>query len=250
MPFEIVSRQNQRLRDFLKQRDRFFCFAGEKLVQDIMERGIEVSLLVLLRDTTLPSSWRARETWLVSPEVMRKVSPLKEAPRAVAVIEQLTGKIDFRRHSRIIALHEVQDPGNAGTICRTAAAFGMDAVVLCGKSVNSGNDKFLRAAQTSLFDLCLATWPESDSLLAAASGAGHRVFLTGRQENPIIPEKKLIKPPFLILFGSEGQGIPPRLQGRYPSLGIVHNRSTESLNVAVAAGIIMHELAEMKYPAP
>jgi len=240
---EIKSPQNKRLREFLRKRDDFFCFSGEKLVNDIMAGGRVVDLLVVLDSFPLPVHWpRAMETWLVSPEVMARVSSLREPAKAAAIIKKLPAELDFHKHSRIIVLHNVQDPGNAGTICRCAAAFGFDAVVLTGTSVKINNEKFLRSAQTSLFTVNVLSRPEIEKLLEQAVKFGFRILVTSSSRQVDAFDEKIVKPPFLIIFGSEGSGLPRNYFDLYPALRLAQKDNVESLNVAVAACIIMHEL--------
>jgi len=245
MIHRITSRSNPRLKDFIKNRDQYYIFQGEKLVRDILARQIPLERLVMHQDHEGDldvGSLNVKETWYVNDNVMAKISTLKEKPGFVAVLGDIQKGIDFANSQVVIGLDSIQDPGNAGTIFRCAAAFGIHGVAFCGDCVRPNNSKLLRAAQTAVLDTGFQVYPHSESLINAAFAAGFRVYLTAADPGGQSVEPGDVRLPCLVLLGNEGQGLPRELFRRLESIGIPQHNKVESLNVGVSACIIMHEL--------
>lgn len=252
----IASRTNPRVKDLLEKRDHYYFFEGEKLVEDILRKGMKVSILVIHeareKRLTVPAG-SVKETWYVNDSVLKKLSSLKETPDFIAVLELQEKHIDFRRAKVIIALDSIQDPANAGTVFRCAAAFGMDAVVFCGACVKPTNPKFLRAAQNAFFETQFQHFETMEELLGKAEKAGLNIYLTSSHDMPGVvgtlgPGE--VRFPCLVLFGNEGQGLPEAFFLRYPAIRVSQTDKVESLNVGVSACIIMHELRKLLHSTP
>jgi TrmH family RNA methyltransferase len=143
---------------------------------------------------------------------------------------------------------DVRDPGNAGTIVRTADALGADAVVLAGHSVDPYNPKSVRASVGSLFHLPVALEPDPAAAVVAVRAAGLVVLAAdGAGELALSEAAELLAGPTAWLFGNEAWGLPAELAAladhrvRIP----VHGRA-ESLNLATAAAICLHESARVR----
>jgi RNA methyltransferase, TrmH family len=143
---------------------------------------------------------------------------------------------------------EVRDPGNAGTLIRTADAMGADAVVLAGHSVDPYNPKTVRASVGSLFHLPLALESDPAAAVAAATAAGLVVLAAdGDGEVSLDDADDLLSGPVAWLFGNEAWGLPPELAAladrrvRIPIRG-----RAESLNLATAAAICLHASARSR----
>lgn len=248
MIYRIESRSNQRVKELLKQKERFLFFEGEKLVGDILQKKINVKLLIILNDMEnpphIPES-TVNETWIVNHTVMEKLSSLKEKPTLIAVLEPTEKTVNFNDARVIIGLDDIQDPANAGTVFRCAAAFGIDAVVFSGNSVKPANPKFLRAAQDAFFQVPFQHFDSLESLIAKAEKHNFNIYLTSSHKSEKSLHPDALRFPCLILFGNEGKGLPEDLFRRCPSITISQTDRVESLNVGVSACIIMHELRKL-----
>jgi TrmH family RNA methyltransferase len=245
MIHRIDSRSNPRVKDLLKQKDRYLFFEGEKLVKDILEKKIRVKLLIILNTMGNPPDipgTSADATWIVNETVMEKLSSLKEKPTLIAVLEPTEKAVDFHNKKAIIGLDDIQDPANAGTIFRCAAAFGIDAVVFSGNSVKPSNPKFLRAAQDAFFQVPFQHFDSLELLIAKAKRNNFNIYLTSSHKFKKSLHPDALQFPCLILLGNEGKGLPENLFNHYPSVTIPQTDRVESLNVGVSACIIMHEL--------
>jgi len=248
MPIEITSRSNPRLLGLLDDRQRLFLFEGEKLVGDLLARGTPIQKLIytqgwLGKRGKLPASAQIGEEWLVSPEVMAKLSDLTSPPPVAAVMEPMEKHFSWKRVKWVAAFAAVQDPGNLGTIFRCASAFGWEAIALCGKCVRPNHPKLIRAAQTALLDLAIRRYPSLEELLAEAEAERFAVFLTSSHPDATTQSPKEVSEPAVLVFGSEGQGIDPDLRQRFPVVSIPQGEKVESLNVGIAACIFFYELA-------
>jgi len=147
----------------------------------------------------------------------------------------------------VAVLAEIRDPGNAGTVLRTADAAGAGAVVFAGDAVDPYNGKCVRASAGSLFHLDLVRHGEPAVVLAAARTAGLRVYAAdgyGQTDLDELADAGALAYPTAWLFGSEAHGLPHGLGAladarvRVPRYG-----RAESLNLAAAAAVCLYTSA-------
>jgi len=149
---------------------------------------------------------------------------------------------------RLVAvLAAVQDPGNAGTVIRTADAAGADAVALTAGSVDVHNPKCVRSTAGSLFHLPVATGTSLDGTVGALRAAGTRVLAAdgaGDRDLDDLLDAGDLAAPTAWLFGNEANGLPPEAADLADAVVRVpiHGRA-ESLNVAVAAAVCLYATA-------
>jgi RNA methyltransferase, TrmH family len=168
-----------------------------------------------------------------------------ESPQGVLIVarapdRQLAG-LAIRGTARLLVLDGLQDPGNVGTIVRTAAAFGVEATLSLPGTVDQWNAKVVRSAMGALFrhPVISATWDDLDEFLRRTKA---EFWGTDGGGDPV--DDNLVIPPVLALaVGNEGAGLSEPCRTRVKRLiGIPLTQGVESLNVAVATGIILHRL--------
>jgi TrmH family RNA methyltransferase len=149
------------------------------------------------------------------------------------------------RPSLVVVCADVRDPGNAGTVIRTADAAGADAVVLAGSSVDAYHPRTVRASVGSLFHLPIVSEPDPLEAVGAARGAGLVVVAAdGSGELDLYDAEEQLARPTAWLFGNEAWGLPAELASasdhrvRIP----IHGRA-ESLNLATAAALCLYASA-------
>jgi TrmH family RNA methyltransferase len=245
MKIEISSRANPRLKELLERKEEFIFFEGEKLVVDILSRRLTVSKLLCSAEMEkrLPEiTATVVEFWAVSPQVLEKISELKTPPEIIAVLEMPAREMNFKVQKIVFGFDAVQDPGNLGTAFRCAAAFGVSALALAGAGVRANHPKVVRAAQTALLDVPFQVFPGLEEVIAEAQAQGAHIYVTGSHaaEKTLAVEK--MEFPCLVLFGNEGRGLAPELLRRFPQIRLDQDARIESLNVAVSACILMHEV--------
>lgn len=248
MIYRIGSRTNQKIKNLLKERDKLFFFEGEKLVKDILNRDVRVSKLIVneRREKDLNILGEGvDDIWYVNEPVLRRISSLKEKTDFIAVLEIEKQKIDFDNIRVVIAMDNVQDPANAGTVFRCAAAFGIDSVVFTGSGVKPTNSKFLRAAQDSFFNVNFDNYKDIETLITKLEIRNFNIYLTSSKKTQGTIDVNQVSFPCLIILGSEGEGLNEALFKEYKSIRIPQTNKVESLNVGVCACIFMYELMNL-----
>jgi TrmH family RNA methyltransferase len=142
--------------------------------------------------------------------------------------------------ARLVVLDAVQDPGNVGTILRTAAALDATAVLAMPGTVDLWNAKVVRSAMGALFHrpALICTWPEVDTFLAPNAVALWGADAAGTPLDEMTPPARLA-----ILVGNEGAGLTPEGLARVARrVALPISSAVESLNVAVATGILLYQL--------
>lgn len=237
----IRSRQNDIVKRFIalasdgkaRQREGVFIGAGDKLLAEAVSSGAEVTC-VLSAEPVEGLPYR-----LVTPELLRAVSPLQNSPGPVFSVRMRTIP-PAETLSRVIVLENVQDPGNVGTVLRTADAFGMDLVVLCGACADPYNPKTVRASMGAIFRQPVAramTAEELPGLLGALPLYG-AALRTDAADIRALPKTGLA-----VAVGNEGRGLTPELLAQCAGSVVIPMRPrAESLNAGVAAAVVMWEM--------
>ncbi len=237
----IRSRQNDIVKRFIalasdgkaRQREGEFVGAGDKLLSEAVASGAEVTC-VLTAEPLEGLPFR-----LVTPEILRAVTPLQNSSGPVFSVRmrQLPAPESL---ARVIVLENVQDPGNVGTVLRTADAFGMDLVVLCGACADPYNPKTVRASMGAVFrqPAARASGPaELPGLLGTLPlyGAALRTDAADIRDLP--------KTGLAVAVGNEGKGLTPELLALCAGTAVIPMRpQAESLNAGVAAAVVMWEM--------
>ena len=145
----------------------------------------------------------------------------------------------------VLVLAELQDPGNLGTIVRSAEAFGADGIVCLPRTVSPWNPKAMRASAGSVFRVPIVTGPTEDSL-ARFREAGLKTYAaTARAARPANLEN--LAKPIALLIGNEGNGVPEELVAQADgAITIPCPGPVESLNAAVAASVLLYEASRQR----
>lgn len=237
----IESKENKKIKYINKLRnnkfmneERKFIVEGFHLIEEAYSAGI------LLETISIDELNYNVPNVLVTQNITNYISVLPSSSNAIGICKFTEEK---KIGNKIIVLDNLQDPGNIGTIIRSANAFDFDTVVLSDNSVNKYNDKLIRASQGMVFKTNIIT-RNLVEFLNEAKEENYKICITdvteGKKINTIKDEKKII-----IIMGNEGQGVSDDLRKfADTNIYIPMNDTCESLNVAVAASIIMYELSK------
>ncbi len=226
-----------------KERDEsgLFIIEGFHLVEEALKSNIEIREIII-DEKKVPSNWDMKISCTLSTEEVLKYVSDTEAPQGIiAICKQFSSKAPSIQGKNILLIDAVQDPGNIGTMIRTADAVGMDMVVLGEGCVDIYNPKLIRSTQGSLFHLPiikgnLLVWIED------LKKAGTTIYGTAL-ENGHNYKEIATNPSFSLIVGNEGSGVNKQLLARTDkNLYIPIYGSSESLNVAVATGILLYHL--------
>jgi TrmH family RNA methyltransferase len=193
---------------------------------------------------------RGCSLWPTQEAVLATVSDTVSPQGVIVLAERPSIQFDqLRRQSPpplLVGLDALQDPGNTGTILRTAEASGADGVLMLQGSVDPFAPKTLRSAMGSAFRLPILSDLAPERMLALAVDYGCQVVATdGRAPMPYTSYDW--QQPTLLLLGNEGNGIRPALlDASHVRLSIPMKPPVESLNVAIAAAILLFEARRMR----
>ena len=185
-----------------------------------------------------------------SPAVLEAASPVK-APAGIVTIARWRAagleEVLAPQPARVVCAVHVQDPGNTGAIIRAAEAAGATGVVTTPGSADPFGWKALRGSMGSAFRVPIAAGVEAEVVCREARARGLRVISTSPAGGRDLHDVDLARPS-LILVGGEGAGVPEPVQALADlSLRIPMRAPVESLNVAVAAGVILFEAYRQRH---
>ena len=264
----ITSRQNSLITLTVKLADRkhreregLFRFDGKKLFLEALAADISL-YAVLLRESacetilsaaaayelpvdcrlvTLPDALFDRISEEHSPEgVIVLARPLAALHRTLSHAEWVA-ETPERSASRVLFLESVRDPGNLGTIVRSARAFGVDLLVLSADCADIYNPRVLRAAMGTIFAQRIVRTPDLAAVIAAY-GAG-RVFAATLDDKAVTLGDVPFRAGDAVIVGNEGHGLSPAvIAAATGSVFIPMAAGVESLNAGVAASVLLWEL--------
>ncbi|MBO8156416.1 MAG: RNA methyltransferase [Bacillaceae bacterium] len=243
----IQSLQNDKVKNWNKlkkkkwrEKTQTFLIEGPHLIEEAEKSHWPIKEFILTEDYTLPFDPGERRVFRVSDEVMSHLSDTETSQGILAIAEMKNEPIQssFRK---VLMLDRIQDPGNAGTMVRTADAMGFDAVIFGKGTVDVYNEKTIRATQGSLFHVPVY----SGDLLEWSRQLkeyGFSIWTTAIEEGKAL---QTLEPPesIAIVFGNEGDGVQEEiLKIADERVYIPMKGKAESLNVSIASGIFMYYL--------
>jgi TrmH family RNA methyltransferase len=204
---------------------------------------------------------KKRTEYYATAKVMKKLAGVENADGIDLVAElempEIREVTEFmmqeKRIEKVLCLDGVQDPGNVGTLLRTAEAFGFDAVGLGPKTCDPFNDKCVRSSKGTAFRMQMFTWKTNEEFfeglvnggtfelkrnVLAAMLAGENCAEVARE----LDDGNNSNNKVCLVLGSEGQGVSEEIASSIRAITIPTPGVTESLNVAVAGGILMSSL--------
>lgn len=223
-----------------------FLVEGFHLVEEALNNKEQLIQIIVREDVTIPSNWNVENIAIV--QVSELVSnELAETENSQGIFAHCKQKeindVMMNRWEKLLLIDGVQDPGNIGTIIRTADAAGIDAVILGKGTVDCYNPKTLRAAQGSHFHLPIVR-KNLLNVIDELQERGIPVFGTSLQKaKPLSTFTQQSQ--FALIVGNEGAGIQTQLLEKTDENIIIPiYGKAESLNVAVATGIVLYRLVD------
>lgn len=188
------------------------------------------------------------ELYTIDERTFSKLTETVNSQGVIGIVNKpiLNYDIDISKSGLVIvALDNLNDPGNLGTILRTCYWFGVDEVLLSKNSVEIYNSKVIRASQGAIFNLNIKSELDLEIELGKYSGNGMSVYLSDNKAKSV-PEifKNTVKKNIVVVFGNEANGISANILNckDYQKFGIKGFTKCESLNVSVAVGIVLNEI--------
>lgn len=232
-----------------RQQERAFLVEGEKGVREaiaaVPERIVCIGLDRTADVTTLRRTAEAHAIPIVEldPRDASYVSSAETFSGVIAIV-RMSEPDTLNMEAPVLVLDGIRDPGNLGTIIRSADWFGISQVVLSADCVDVYNPKVVRSTMGSLFRLSVHERDDLSAWLASARAAGKRIAGLTLHGEPI--EQLSEHKPHILVLGSESHGISRPVEDlltvRYTIAGF---GGAESLNAAVACGIALYHLSKI-----
>lgn len=229
---EIRSVHNQFIKDVAKltqkkyrDQQKLFLVEGYHLYEEAKKSNIIKH--VLTTDKTIVGN----NIVYVTEQIIKKISDNPSAQNVVTVCEN---KFSQDITDKVLILEKLQDPGNLGTLLRSALAFGFKTIVL-DNCVDYLNPKVLRSTQGAIFKLSII---KQDTLTFINENPDYEVYgtaLNGTELSSLKPTKKVA-----LILGNEGKGLSSKVMDKTTVNITIPIKEIESLNVSVAGSIIMH----------
>jgi len=228
---------------------------GLRIVEEAIRSGIRfraVFFSVSAGDVAkklLPQLGAHVETIVLPASLFASVVP-SETPQGIAALvrwhsHSLDDLLGRSQAGPLVVIAGVQDPGNVGTIFRSAEAFGAAGVLVGEGTASVFNSKVVRASAGSVFRLPIAE-VQMEETVRQLRAAGMKLVATSSHKGTPLPEAELTGP-LAIFVGNEGAGLPKKLIGTFDQLiSIPHSPQVESLNAGVAASIALYEAARQR----
>ena len=224
--------------DYRRQNREYLC-DGLKLLMEALDKGAGLRSILWKNSAQELPGLDGVKQYTAPAELFDYASPMKNSPGPVLTLtmpEERTGDI-----RRAVLLENVQDPGNVGTVIRTAAALGVDTVILCGACADVYSPKAARATMGAIFRERIIHL-DIDSAAELLHGCGMSLYGAALSERAADIRTTDLKNA-AVAIGSEGRGLSRELLALCDGeLIIPMTRGSESLNAAAAASVVMWEM--------
>ena len=239
----IESVNNSKIKDYTKLNDKkyrkesgLFIASGAHLVEEALKCNIVKEILLLEGEDNIYGN-----VTYVSSNILKKVSNLDSYPKVLAICKMIPEREET---GNVVVLDGIKDPGNLGTIIRSAVAFNYDTIILSKDSVDPYNSKVVRASEGMLFKINIII-DDLEEVLPKMKKKGYIIYGTD-VTNGLRPEKSRNK--HALIIGSEASGMSDNIKKLCDqNLYIEMNKECESLNAGVSASILMYELNRGNY---
>lgn len=212
-----------------------FIVEGEHIVNEAIKANI-VEEILLLEGNEI--TYKGKVSF-VTIKVLKYITELENPSKVIAVCKKTNNVI---KGNHILALDNIQDPGNLGTIIRSAVAFNIDTIILSQNTVDLYNSKVLRSTQGMIFNINIVV-SDLEKEIKELKNKNYKILTTKVDGGNLIKNIEK-KEKFVIIIGNEGNGVSEQLQQLSDEyIYIKMNEKCESLNAAIATSIILYELS-------
>lgn len=240
-------------------RESKFVVEGIRVIEEILESDVPVEVVLFSSQVKFTPrgceliriAQKSGITVLeVTEKIMNELSDTETPQGILAVVHRVDVNLDeiiSSSPSLLVLVDGVQDPGNLGTIIRTAAGGGVEGVILLPGTVDLYNPKTLRSTMGNIFKIPIVVARDREEVLRKLSDAGLKLIVGDPSAKKAVFEVGLTGP-VIIVVGNEGNGVKEdllKLAGNV--VNIPMSPGVDSLNVAVAAGIMIYEVLRQRY---
>ena len=244
---EITSINNEVVKETVKLRQKKyrqesnkFLLEGFKPIEEALLSGIKIEKIFVDKNCTKKIEGDL-ETIITNDAVLKKISTTDSAPEIVAVgIQKKWEFADIKDAKKVLLLENIRDYGNLGTILRTAKAFSQDAIILYGDTVDLYNPKCVRSAVGNLWKIPVLQIKDLEKLKKLFCDF-ERIATLPLSNDTIEIQNYKPKSPYLVMFGSEADGLSPQLKEfATKNITIKMDKTVESLNLSISVGVVLY----------
>lgn len=235
---QTVKLQQKKYRD----KENKFLLEGMKCIEEAYQAGVDIEYVFVLKEKAELYKYLGEKIVITTEPVLKKISTTDSAPDAVGVaFKKIYSPKDLKNAKKVVLLENIKDLGNLGTILRTSAAFGADAVVLYGSECTDlYNPKCVRSSVGNLWKIPVVyinEFSELKNLFEKFECVATLPRATEYLKNIKINE------PMLIMFGSEADGLSQELiDFSTKEVKIEMASNVESLNLSVSCAVVLYKL--------
>ena len=237
-----------------RQSERAFVVEGAKVLSEAIAAGVPVEAVFAARGAPArlleAAAGAGARVFDLAPGVLERVAGTVTPQPVMAIVPFVDVGLERLAETRLLVVCvDVRDPGNAGTVLRSAEASGADGVIFCGGSVDVYNPKTVRASAGSLFHVPVVAGGDAVDVLERIGGWGVRRYGAVPRSGRDYATVDLSAPSALVL-GNEASGLPPAVApGIDDTITIPMRGRTESLNVGMSAAVLCFEAARQRSTA-
>ncbi len=257
---EITSKNNtvfKELKEISKAKDKYIFIEGKKLLTEALNSHINIQKIFLDRNydhvfSALVSDNKKIDFIYIKNNLISSLYTTDSKPESNDLVIAIAEKPEysqeklFNLRGNIILLEDIQDPGNLGTIIRSALAFDVSGLILTKYSVDPFNTKVIRASAGAVFKLPIVKVQDTKEFLNYAKKKKYKVFATSPRKDQTL-FKLNCDSRMVLIFGNEGKGLSASLlETACDVISIPISTKVESLNLASAVSIVLWELYKKK----
>lgn len=258
----ISSKENEIIKNIKKLKEKKYrdlnneyIIEGIKIIQEAIQENAKIKQIIICDDCEKNSNISQEmmyeiakyECIYVTNKIFTSLTDVKNPQGIMAIVEKNSSKeekIDYNQDI-IVALDDIQDPGNLGTILRTVDSIGINQILVSKGTADSYNPKVVRSTMGAIFRVKIIECEDLEKTLKEIKKHKFEILVTSLQTENSIYDIKYNKK--VIVIGNEANGVEEKIQNmadvkvKIPMLG-----KTESLNASVATGIILYEYVRQK----
>ena len=238
---KIESLQNPKVKEWIKLKEKkhrdinnLFLIEGDHLLNEAMIKGVVREII----STDKLFDFEGIPFYEVNDSIMKKMSNQVSGTNVICVCEKLREREII---GNVCLLDNIQDPGNLGTIIRSAVAFNIDTIIVSPDTVDLYNDKTIRSSEGMLFHINVIKLNLEDAI-DSLKNKDYKIYGTNVENGLDLKETSFLNK-VAVIIGNEGNGVKKALQDKCDSLIYIPiSSSCESLNAGIAASIIFYEM--------
>lgn len=227
-----------------RKENNLFIIEGEKLIKEALNEKLDIRYLFIKENVNNIFNLESPKVFEIPLNIMEYISTTDSAPPFLAIATIVENKnIKLHDSDLLLVVNELQDPGNFGTIIRTAEATGVDCIIATKGTVDLYNPKVVRSSMGSVFRQNIKYIDNLNDFLNDLKDF-QIIMTTPYSDNNHFDINYKMKT--IVFMGNEGQGLSENLLNKYNGVKIPMMGKVESLNTSIATSIILYEILRQR----